>query len=444
MALALLGLAGVAGAQMAPPTPTNFLAVDHPLDGGEMIDLSWDASDGDVTGYRVFRSLTDGEVEGMKAEAVTKGRTEAKAKATEAFLEARGTPGASIHDLSNEEKATLRGLRAAAADAAEEAAKLANDAMTGTQWKIMAPLPADVTTYTADKLDRDVPYTFKVEAFGPGGTSAAATSEPVAPTLQWLAGKRIWLGVIALMLCGAIVYWIAHARSGRPINVRKIAGLEAVDEAVGRATEMGRSCLFVPGIQDMNDIQTIAGITVLARVAKVAAEYDAKVEVPTARSLVMTTARETVQASFLAAGRPDAYNEDLIYYVTDEQFGYVAYLSGMMVREKPAACFYMGTFFAESLILAETGNSIGAIQVAGTAMPAQLPFFVAACDYTLIGEEFFAASAYLSGSAEELGSLKGQDFGKLIVAALLIVGTLAATFGLDGVVDFMKTTMLTG
>ncbi len=103
----------------------------------------------------------------------------------------------------------------------------------------------------------------------------------------------------------------------------------------------------------------------------------------------------------------------------------------MMVREKPAACFYMGCFFAESLILAETGNSIGAIQIAGTAMPSQLPFFVAACDYTLIGEEFFAASAYLTGSPEELGSLKGQDVGKVIVVAEVAGGvavySLAAT-----------------
>ena len=101
--------------------------------------------------------------------------------------------------------------------------------------------------------------------------------------------------------------------------------------------------------------------------------------------------------------------------VTDEQFGYVAYVQGHMVREKPAACFYMGSFFAESLLLAETGNAIGAIQIAGTAQPAQLPFFVAACDYTLIGEEFFAASAYLSGEPDQLGSLKGQDAGKLLV-----------------------------
>ena len=105
----------------------------------------------------------------------------------------------------------------------------------------------------------------------------------------------------------------------------------------------------------------------------------------------------------------------------------MAYVSGMMTREKPAACFYMGSFFAESLILAETGNSVGAIQIAGTANPSQLPFFVAACDYTLIGEEFFAASAYLSGQPDQLGSLKGQDVGKILVGIVIIIGVTLAT-----------------
>ena len=60
----------------------------------------------------------------------------------------------------------------------------------------------------------------------------------------------------------------------------------------------------------------------------------------------------------------------------------------------------MGKFFAESLLFAETGNSIGAIQIAGTGSQTQIPFFVTACDYTLMGEEFFAASAYLSKEPE--------------------------------------------
>ncbi len=255
----------------------------------------------------------------------------------------------------------------------------------------------------------------------------AESTEPMQPKRQWFIGEKQNLAFVGFVICGSVILFIEMAKRGLPLKVRKIAGLNAVDEAVGRATEMGRSVLFVPGIQDLNDIQTIAGLNILSHVAKTAAEFDAKVEVPTSRALVMTAARETLQGSYLSAGRPDAYNPDLAYYVTDEQFGYVAAVSGSMVREQPAACFYMGAFYAESLILAETGNSIGAIQVAGTAEPSQLPFFVAACDYTLIGEELFAASAYLSGAPEELGSLKGQDVGKIIVAIGIITGCIAAT-----------------
>ena len=315
----------------------------------------------------------------------------------------------------------------------------------------------EISSYTVEKLDRQKEYIFKVIAVGEDGveSSPVVTLSAISPTREWFDGRRFPLFIITMIFCGSVVYWILRARGGEPLKIRKIAGLEAVDEAVGRATEMGQPILFIPGIQDMNEIQTIAGITILSRVAKVAAEYDAKVEVPTSRSLVMTAARETVQASFLTAGRPESYNQDLIYYVTDEQFGYVAYVQGMMVREKPAACFYMGAFFAESLILAETGNTIGAIQVAGTAMPAQLPFFVAACDYTLIGEEFFAASAYLSGEPDQLGSLKGQDIGKVIVfigivigAGLLTLGTLLGTSSSLGLTlisaaDYLKSVILT-
>ena len=298
------------------------------------------------------------------------------------------------------------------------------------------------------ECERGVEYLYRVIAVGldKSQSEPAVARKAAASRLQWIDGSRLWFGVIGLVVCGAVVVFIQIAKSGRELKIRKIAGLEAVDEAVGRATEMGRSVLFIPGILDINDMQTVSGITVLSRVAGLAAEYGAQLDVPTSRSLVMTTARETVQAAYLQAGRPDAYNEDSIYYLTDEQFGYVAAVTGTMVREKPAACFYMGAFFAESLILAETGNSIGAIQVAGTAMPSQLPFFVAACDYTLIGEEFFAASAYLSGEKHQLGSLKGQDLGKLVAVGLMVIGCLLATLAgfsetdgdLSSVVSYLK------
>jgi len=295
------------------------------------------------------------------------------------------------------------------------------------EWKVIGTASFGTGELDDEKCEQKASYRYRVIATGPGGESVAVESASATPIAQWWDRRKTWFAILLATVSGSVIFFIQQVRSGKTLKIRRIAGLDAVTEAVGRATEMGRPCLFVPGIQDINNIQTVAGLTILSRVARIAADYEASIEVPTARSLVMTTARETMQAAYFAAGRPDSYNEDQVYYVTDEQFGYVASVTGTMVREKPAACFYMGAFYAESLILAETGNSVGAIQVAGTAMPTQLPFFVAACDYTLIGEEFFAASAYLSEEPQQLGSLKGQDTGKVIGAFLLVVGCGLAT-----------------
>jgi hypothetical protein len=144
--------------------------------------------------------------------------------------------------------------------------------------------------------------------------------------------------------------------------------------------------------------------------------------------VVMAVAQETVRAAYLEAGRPDSYKEENIFFVTSMQFAYVAGVNGIMLRERPATNFYLGKFYAESLILAETGSVAGSIQISGTDEIAQIPFFIAATDYTLIGEELYAASAYLGKEPVLLGTLKAQDLGKALVIISLILGALAASF----------------
>ncbi len=289
-----------------------------------------------------------------------------------------------------------------------------------------------------------VPYWYRVAAEGvtdgaddpaPRPSGLSPSIGPTSSRAQWFHTGRVNMLVAVLTLSGLVLYYIRRAERGGHIFIRKIAGLEAVDEAVGRATEMGRTILFVPGTQDMDQVQTLAGIAILGRVARLTAEYETALSVPVSRSLVMVACRETVKEAYLATGRPEGYSDDMVFYLTDDQFGYAAALEGIMVREKPAAIFMQGSFFAESLILAETGNAIGAIQIAGTAQASQLPFFVAACDYTLIGEELFVAGAYLSKEPRQLGSLKGQDIGKAILLVLMLVGIVVQSTGL---VDFAR------
>ena len=242
--------------------------------------------------------------------------------------------------------------------------------------------------------------------------------------------------VLVILICFVIEYFIDKAKSGEKIYMRPIAAIKAMEEAVGRATEMGTSVLFVPGISSLDEIDTISGLIILGHVAGMTAEYGADLHVPVCVPIVMETAKEACKEAYLKKGRPDLYRDDMVHYVTDDQFAYAAGVNGIMLREKPAAVFFQGKFYAESLILAETGNSIGAIQIAGTGSSAQIPFFVTACDYTLIGEEFYAASAYLSGSPEMLGSIKGQDYVKLGCIILIITVFICSILNTYGYLNF--------
>jgi hypothetical protein len=257
-----------------------------------------------------------------------------------------------------------------------------------------------------------------------------ALTSPISATPEpnWMNWNQINNLFLALLF-GAIVFYAISVAKKRDIFLRRIPGLDAVDEAIGRSTELGKPILYLTGAHDMSDPSTIAAAVILGRVAKRAAGYETDLLVPHRDPITMAVCQEITKQSYLEAGKPDLFKEDSNFFITTDQFSYTAAVDGIMLRKKPAANFFMGAYFAESLLLTETGASTGAIQIAGTDSDHQLPFFVTTCDYTLIGEELYAASAYLSREPIQVGTLRGQDIGKALILGVLAVGTVLATAG---------------
>jgi hypothetical protein len=298
----------------------------------------------------------------------------------------------------------------------------------GGPWVVVDSTTSGITDKIDAGVERGRSYYYRVTAAGPGGrTAALSITGPVVATSQWFNSTR-WSVLIATILFFAFVLWyVARAQSGKKPFVRRIPGIDAIEEAIGRATEMGRPVLYVPGIQDIDDIQTVQGLVILESVAKLTARYQTPIIVPVAYPIPFTIAEEMVRGGAIHAGHPEQYDPNSVRFVSPAQFAYAAAVTGIILRERPAAHIYMGSFFAESLLLAEMGFATGAIQVAGTANVPQLPFFVVACDYTLIGEELFAASAYLSGEPKLVGGLKGADLMKVVIIATVLVGCVLET-----------------
>ncbi len=279
-----------------------------------------------------------------------------------------------------------------------------------------------------DGLKNGRPYYFKVRAYALDSAFAESeTAGPVTPSGQWwnTQPNYIWILFGMVLLVGFILYNIRKAGK-QELYIRPIAGINAIDEGIGRATEMGRPILYICGLGDAAQAATIAAFSVLARVAQKAAQYQSKLIVPCYDPIVFTICQDVVKGAYLNAGRPEAYNEKDVFFVTQDQFPYIAAVNGIMLREKPATNFYIGQFYAESLMLAETGFQAGSIQIAGTDQLIQMSFFIVACDFTLIGEEMYAASAYLSKEPEQIGSIKGQDWGKVVFASLSFLGAVSA------------------
>jgi hypothetical protein len=281
-------------------------------------------------------------------------------------------------------------------------------------------------------------YRIRTMGIGEGDWPASEVAGPFVSKGQWFDLRKSSTLLLTFLFCAMVVILIHMARRGTVFYIRPIPGLSAVDEAIGRATEMGRPILFVSGLGTAADVATLAAFTLLGRVAKKTAEYQTQVLVPCYDPIVMTISQEIVKSSYLDAGRPELYRQDDIFFVTQDQFPYTAAVNGIMLRDRPATNFYIGKFYAESLVLAETGNVAGSIQIAGTDEITQIPFFVAACDYTLIGEELYASSAYLSQEPPLLGTLKAQDFGKAVAAILIVVGAAMALMNQLWFVNFFR------
>lgn len=239
----------------------------------------------------------------------------------------------------------------------------------------------------------------------------------------------------ALLAIGMIYFLNKNAK---PPFIRRIQGLTAIDEAVGRATEMGRPMLCSTGLAGVS-VETLQALSITTYIIRSSARFGNRTIVPVYEPQMYPITEEAVREAYTVEGRPEQFNPDDIRFLSNRQFAYAAAVAGLIWREKVASCFLFGYFYAESLIMAETGQQVGAIQVAGTPATTQIPFLIAACDYVIIGDEFYAASAYLSRDPTLLGSIVGQDIVKGLIIVVVIAGSaLASIAGLGPGAELLK------
>lgn len=227
----------------------------------------------------------------------------------------------------------------------------------------------------------------------------------------------------------------------RPFHMRAIPGLQAVEEAVGRATEMGKPIFYSPGYADVAGTTappTLAGLNLLSHVGRLAARYNTRLVTTVGHANTYALATEILRNAYVVEGKVDSFDIGNVYFTSEVQFAYTAASVGLIQREKPATAFLTGYFAAEAIVLAEATAATNSLSISGTTNYFQIPFFMAACDYTMIGEEFLAAGAFISNDPDLIGSIAGQDYLKIVAIFALLLGAVLKTLGNDTIVNLLK------
>ncbi len=228
---------------------------------------------------------------------------------------------------------------------------------------------------------------------------------------------------------------VRRFKGSKEFPIKHLKGLDYIDDAVGRATEMGRPVHFTMGSGEL-DSQYFAAFEYLGYIANKVAAYDSDIIVTNAIPEVQPVTEEIVKNAYTNEGKPENYKPDNIRYVS--VYALRPAVLGTFEREQVAASFVLGNIYHESVIFVEAASRVGAITVGGTTQTAQIPFFVAGADYTLIGDEFYAGSVYLSGNIVNFGCLVAQDIAKYAAVLLILLGSIFATFGNTLFINLMK------
>ncbi len=237
---------------------------------------------------------------------------------------------------------------------------------------------------------------------------------------------------VTLAMLVVVLYCIWRANCGKIAYVRRIPGVTAMEEAVGRATEMGRPVLFVMGYSTIQMIETVNALAVLSHMAQLAARMRTKMVTMIAMPDVYPMAEATLRQAYMNEGAPELFHpQEQLRFLSNDHVVYAAGVSRFVEEENPGCVVFFGTYNFTALLLSEPGARLGVMQIAGEPSLFQMPFFVCTCDHTIIGEEYYAAGAFVNPDPRMRNGLLSQDLIKLFFIIIMIIALAMLIFWPD-------------
>lgn len=244
--------------------------------------------------------------------------------------------------------------------------------------------------------------------------------------------------VLFLLFLPAFVFFVRRAAFNPTLSLRPIPAYDALKRLLARAAEAGQSVhisIGTAGVGQAATADTTAGLYLLEYLADRAAVSGIPPIVTVSDPAALPLAQDQLRRAYQRQGYPDEYDPRQVRLVAPGLNGSaVAYAAGVMdilSHERVMANVMVGAFGDEFMLMGETGAQKNLLQAGGTSDPRVLPFVYATISHPLLGEEIYAAGAYLSAKRAHIGSLLAQDAVRALLVAVILLIVLAKTLGIN-------------
>jgi hypothetical protein len=234
---------------------------------------------------------------------------------------------------------------------------------------------------------------------------------------------------VALVLAGLILVFNVMMRGRWPV-FRPLPGYESVHSDVGASVEAGSRVHMALGqgqIIGVGAEAELAGLSALTKIAQAASVSDRPPVATSSDGITSLLSQDVMYSTYRQMRVEERFDHDLGRMVG---LGPAGYTAGAMItprEERVSATFLIGAMGAEAALVADTGAQRGSVVAAVTDPVGQAAVF-ATTDNPLLGEELFAAGAYLKVSRLHAASLQAQDILRWITIGAILLGALGSTF----------------
>lgn len=251
---------------------------------------------------------------------------------------------------------------------------------------------------------------------------------------QVLSLINSYLGLLFILLClGLILSFIFSDRTREKLNLRSIQAFSHFRREVDLAVEAGKRLHISLGRGNINDLQggaAFIGLTILDRCARAASNSDRPPVTTSGDGVVTILSQDTLQSTYRSLATEQRYDPTNARLTGLTPLAYAAGAMPAIHDEHVSANILAGHFGTEVALLTEAGERSRSLTVAGSdSIPAQAVLY-ATTDEALLGEELYAAGAYLGAGTAHTASLRMQDILRWVLVVAIVIGAILKLLGI--------------